>query len=40
MTDAAYYLIDQASDLYCHGVARVETLGPNRRIIFTVPSTE
>jgi hypothetical protein len=33
-------LIDQAHDLYCHGIARIDTLGPNRRIIFTVPSVD
>jgi len=24
-------LIDQACDMYCHGIARIDTLGPNRR---------
>jgi hypothetical protein len=33
-------LLDQAHDLYCHGIARIDTLGPNRRIIFTVPSVD
>lgn len=35
----ADFLIDNACDMYCHGVARIETLGPNRRVIFTVPDT-
>jgi hypothetical protein len=39
MSDDAH-LIDQAHDLYCHGIARIDTLGPNRRIIFTVPSVD
>jgi hypothetical protein len=34
------HLIDQACDMYCHGIARIDTLGPNRRLVFTVPSTE
>lgn len=33
-------LIDNACDMYCHGIARIDTLGPNRRLVFTVPSTE
>jgi hypothetical protein len=33
------HLIDNACDMYCHGIARIETLGPVRRIIFTVPDT-
>lgn len=33
-------LLDQAHDLYCHGIARIDTLGPNRRIIFTIPSVD
>jgi hypothetical protein len=33
-------LIDQAPDLYCHGIARIDTLGPNRRLVFTVPSID
>jgi hypothetical protein len=33
-------LIDQACDVYCHGIARIDILGPNRRIIFTVPSVD
>jgi hypothetical protein len=33
-------LIDQVCDMYCHGIARSDTLGPNRRLVFTVPSTE
>ena len=34
MTD---HLADNAVDVYCHGIARIDALGPNRRIIFTVP---
>jgi hypothetical protein len=33
-------LIDQACDTYCHSIARIDTLGPNRRLIFTVPSVD
>jgi hypothetical protein len=33
-------LIDQACDLYCHGIARIDTLGPCRRLVFTIPSLE
>jgi hypothetical protein len=33
-------LIDQACDLYCHGIARIDTLGPNRRLVFTIPSID
>jgi hypothetical protein len=33
-------LIDQAHDLYCHGIARIDTLGPNRRLVFTIPSVD
>jgi len=33
-------LIDQACELYCHGIARIEMLGPVRRLVFTVPSLE
>ncbi len=33
-------LIDQACDLYCQDIARIDTLGPNRRIIFTIPSID
>jgi hypothetical protein len=32
------YLIDQSAEIYCHGIARIDKLGPNRRIIFTVPN--
>ena len=35
----AELMIDNACDMYCHGIARIETLGPVRRIIFTVPDT-
>lgn len=33
-------LIDQAADVYCHGIARIDDLGPNRRVIFTLPSVD
>ncbi|MCK1693843.1 hypothetical protein [Bradyrhizobium sp. 144] len=33
-------LIDQASDVYCHGLARIDALGPNRRLVFTMPSVD
>ena len=33
-------LIDQACDMYCHAIARIDTLGPNRRLVFTIPSLE
>jgi hypothetical protein len=33
-------LIDQACDMYCHGIARIDTLGPNRRLVFTIPSID
>jgi hypothetical protein len=33
-------LIDQACDLYCQDIARIDILGPNRRIIFTIPSID
>jgi hypothetical protein len=33
-------LIDRGSDVYCHGIARVDQLGPNRRLVFTVPSLD
>jgi hypothetical protein len=33
-------LIDQACDVYCQDIARIDTLGPNRRIIFTIPSID
>jgi hypothetical protein len=36
MTDL---LIDNAVDMYCHGIAKIETLGPCRRIVFTIPDT-
>jgi hypothetical protein len=34
------HLLDQATDVYCHKLARIDHLGPNRRLIFTVPSVE
>jgi hypothetical protein len=34
------FLIDQACDMYCHGIARIDVLGPNRRLVFTIPSLE
>lgn len=33
-------LFDQAQDLYCHSIARIDTLGPNRRLVFTIPSID
>jgi hypothetical protein len=33
-------LLDQACDVYCHGIARIDTLGPNRRLVFTIPSVD
>ena len=29
-----------AREVYCHQLARVDKLGPNRRLVFTVPSTD
>jgi hypothetical protein len=37
MTD---HLLDNACDLSCHGLARIDTLGPCRRLVFTIPSLE
>jgi len=39
MTDNDH-LLDQAQDVYCHGIARIDTLGPNRRLVFTIPSID
>ena len=33
-------LIDQACDMYCHDLARIDVLGPCRRLVFTIPSLE
>ncbi|WP_407174554.1 hypothetical protein [Bradyrhizobium sp. STM 3562] len=33
-------LIDQAPDMYCHRIARIDALGPNRRLVFTMPSVD
>jgi hypothetical protein len=33
----AELLLDNAVDVYCHGIAKIETLGPCRRIVFTMP---
>jgi len=33
-------LLDNALDIYCHGIARIEAMGPCRRLVFTVPSLE
>jgi hypothetical protein len=33
-------LLDQAPDLFAHRLARIDALGPNRRLIFTIPSIE
>jgi hypothetical protein len=37
MTD---FLIDQAPDIFCHRLARIDDLGANRRLIFTIPSID
>jgi hypothetical protein len=29
-----------APEMYCHGIARIDKLGPNRRIVFTVPRVD
>lgn len=29
-----------ALDYFVHGIARIDTLGPNRRLVFTIPSLE
>ncbi len=31
-------MIDQACDFYCQDFARIDALGPNRRLIFTLPA--
>jgi len=31
------FLIDQAAEVYCHQLARIDNLGPVRRLVFTVP---
>jgi hypothetical protein len=33
-------LMDQACDMYVNDIARIDALGPNRRLIFTVPSVD
>lgn len=33
----ADHLMDNAVEVYCHGVEKIETLGPMRRLIFTTP---
>ena len=33
-------LIDQAADTFCYRLARIDVLGPNRRLIFTTPSID
>jgi hypothetical protein len=30
-------LIDNAPDTYCHKLARIDELGPHRRLVFTIP---
>jgi len=37
---ADHVIDDNALELYCHGIDRVETLGPMRRLIFTTPDTQ
>jgi len=34
------HLIDQATELYCHKMERIDHLGPNRRLMFTVPDVQ
>jgi hypothetical protein len=34
------HLLDNGSDIYCHRLARIDHLGPNRRLVFTIPSIE
>lgn len=34
------WLNDQAAHYFVHAIARIEALGPNRRLIFTIPSVE
>ena len=35
------HIVDNnALELYCHGVEKVETLGPMRRLIFTTPDAQ
>ena len=34
------YFSDNALDYFVHGIARIDTLGPNRRLVFTIPSLE
>ena len=34
MTD---HLVDNAIEVYCHGLAKIETLGSVRRLVFTTP---
>jgi hypothetical protein len=31
---------DNACDVYCQDIARIDVLGPNRRLVFTIPSVE
>jgi hypothetical protein len=31
-------ILDNATTIYCHQISRVEKLGPNRLLIFTIPS--
>jgi hypothetical protein len=33
-------LIDNGVETYCHSLARIDSLGPNRRLVFTVPSVD
>lgn len=34
------YLLDQSTEIYCHRLARIDHLGPNRRLIFVVPDVQ
>jgi hypothetical protein len=33
-------LTDQAADIYCHNIARIDRLGSQRRATFTLPSID
>ena len=37
---SAEHLIDQERELYCARLDRIDRLGPNYRLIFTVPTTD
>ena len=33
-------LIDEEREIFCHRLVRIDALGPNRRLIFTVQSID